>query len=172
MLAYTVRGLSADVGGRLQRGEPESTRSLCVQRAPIPSSTSYCILVLPSALYNHHSGLGGVQPAQVADNAIVGESESERSISAHVRTRLAHAPRATREVYVFDAGLPRPGSEFKTGMDSAGYMAIGPSFAARSHPLSHLTPPPQGDAVWQVALQSPSAEGSGERACSGLDGLL
>lgn len=102
VLTYTVRGLglSTDVGGSAERAL--STRSLRVQRVPIPSSSSssYCTLVPPSALYNYHSG--GVQPARVADNAIVGESESERAIGAHARTqarapsRLAHAPRGVR----------------------------------------------------------------------------
>lgn len=109
-----------------QRGE--GTRSLRVQRAPIPSSTSCRTLVLPSASYNYHSG--GVPPARVAHNAIVDESEGGRSIGARARTRLARARGLVWRVRcgvasvvcgVDDASLPRRGSEGKTGIDSEGY---------------------------------------------------
>lgn len=68
------------------RREPERLR---VERGPEPSSSSCYTLVLPFALDNYKSG--GVQPARAADNAIVGESESSRSIGARACTRLARA---------------------------------------------------------------------------------
>lgn len=76
---------------RCWRQREEGTRSLRIQRAPIPSPTSCRTLVLPSAPYNYHSG--GVPPARVAHNAIVDESEGGRSIGARARTRLARALR-------------------------------------------------------------------------------
>lgn len=67
-------------------------RELRVERGPVPSSTSCCMLVLPFALDNHESR--GGQPARAADKAVVGESESKRSIGAHAYTHLARALRS------------------------------------------------------------------------------
>ncbi len=80
---------------RCWRQYGEGTSGLRIQRAPIPSSISRCTLVPQPTLSNYKSG--GVQPARVADTAIRGESESERSIGAHafgacVRLRRVSLP--------------------------------------------------------------------------------